>query len=169
MMDALDGELSAAGQVELESHLRARPELAQEWVALQAVERLLRTTPPVPVPAGFAYRTVGLLPVTPRHLWLGVLVYFLFLACGVIPLIGVGWLAIQLAPALGEPALWSGFLQGALAQLAALGVIVRAAAGGAAEWLIEQPAAIGWLLLMIAVVLLWGGVVSRLVLQRVRA
>jgi anti-sigma factor RsiW len=169
MMEALDGELSAAGQVELESHLRARPELGHDWKALQAVDRLLRETPPVPAPAGFARRTVRSLPATPRHLWVGAAIYFLFLAAGIIPLLGVGWLAIQLAPALGEPALWSGFWQGALAQLNALGVIVSAAAGGAAQWFLERPAAIGLPLLMVAIVLLWGGVLNRLVLRQERA
>ena len=166
MMDALDGELSATGLVELESHLRARPELAREWEALQAVEQLLRETPPVPVPAGFAQRTVRALPMTPRHLWLGAAVYVLFLAAGVIPLLGVAWLAIQLSPALGEPALWSGFWQGALAQLNALGVILSAAAGGMAQWCLQHPAAVGLPMLMVAIVLLWGGVVNRLVLHR---
>lgn len=166
MMDALDGELTAAGQVELESHLRARPELTHEWDALQAVDRLLRETPPVPAPAGFAQRTVRALPVTPHHLWLGAAIYFLFLAAGVIPLLGVGWLAVQLVPALGEPALWGGFWQGALATLDALGVILSAAAGGAAQWFLERPATIGLPLLMVAIVLLWGGVLNRLVLHR---
>lgn len=166
MMDALDGELTAAGRVELEAHLRARPELAQEWDALQAVDRLLRETPPVSAPAGFAQRTVRALPMTPRHLWLGAAIYMLFLAAGVIPLLGVAWLALQLVPALGEPALWSGFWQGALAQLDALGVILSAAAGGAAQWCLEHPAAVGLPLLMVAIVLLWGGVLSRLVLHR---
>jgi anti-sigma factor RsiW len=168
MMEALDGELSAAGEAELAAHLRARPDLAAEFEKMQAVDQLLRQTPLLTPPAGFVQRTVQHLPGTRQRLWMGVLVYTVFLAAGVIPLVGLGWAAVQLVPALGQPALWSGLWQAMLALLGALGVILGALAGGAAQLVAEQPATIGWLLLMVLVVVVWGGVFNRLVLQQER-
>jgi anti-sigma factor RsiW len=169
MMEALDGELSAAGEAELAAHLRARPDLAAEFEKMQAVDQLLRQTPLLTPPAGFVQRTVQHLPGTRQRLWMGVLVYTVFLAAGVIPLVGLGWAAVLIVPALGQPALWSGLWQAMLALCwAQLGVILGALAGGAAQLVAEQPATIGWLLLMVLVVVVWGGVFNRLVLQQER-
>ncbi|MDT8305714.1 MAG: hypothetical protein RRC07_07235 [Anaerolineae bacterium] len=169
MMDALDGELSAAGEAELVAHLRARPDLAAEFGRMQAVDRLLRETPAVTPPPGFVQRTVRRLPAaTRRHLWMGVFVYALFMAAGLIPLVGLGWAAVQLVPALGQPAMWAGLWQAVLALLNAAGVILRALVSGAGELVAEQPQLIGWLLLMALVVVVWGGVVNRLVFQQER-
>lgn len=169
MMDALDGELSEAGWERLEAHLRVRPELAREWEALQAVEQLFRETGLAVPPAGFVERTVRRLPGVHQRLWVGVLVYAFFLASGILPLLGLGWLAVQFVPALGQPALWTGLWQALSALLVALGIILRALVGGMAEYLVQQPALFGWLFVMIAVVLLWGGVYNRLVLQSPRS
>lgn len=169
MMDALDGELSAAGEAELVAHLRARPDLAAEFERMQAVDWLLRETPAVAPPAGFVQRTVRRLPAASRrHLWMGVFVYALFLVAGLIPLVGIGWAAVQLVPALTQPAMWAGLWQAVLAVLNAGGVILRALVAGAGELVAEQPQIIGWLLLMVLVVTVWGGVVNRLVLQHER-
>ncbi len=169
MMEALDGELPAAAEAELQAHLRARPELAAEWERMCAVDLLLRQAPLLAPSHGFVQRTMRHLPGARDRLWLGVLVYAFFLAAGVIPLIGLGWAAVQLIPALGQPALWSGLWQATLALLNAVGVILGALAVGAGQLVAEQPATIGWLLLMVFVVLLWGGVFNRLVLQQRRA
>lgn len=169
MMDALDGELSAAGEAELVAHLRARPDLAVEFERMQAVDRLLRETPAVVPPAGFVQRTVRRLPAASRrHLWMGVFVYALFLAAGIIPLVGLAVAVVQLVPALAQPAMWAGLWQAVLGVLNAAGVILRALVSGAGELVAEQPQIIGWLLLMVLVVTVWGGVVNRLVLQHER-
>lgn len=168
MMDALDGELSAAGEAELAAHLRARPDLAAEFERMRAVDRLLREAPPVAPPAGFVQRTVRRLPATRQRLWMGVFVYALFMAAGLIPLAGLAWLAVQVIPAVGQPAMWAGLWQAVLALLTAAGVILRALGAGATELVAEQPAVIGWLLLMVLVVVAWGGVFNRLVLQQER-
>jgi anti-sigma factor RsiW len=169
MMEALDGELPAAAEAELQAHLRARPDLAAEWERMRAVDLLLRQAPLLAPPPGFVQRTVRHLPGSRERLWVGVLVYAFFLAAGVIPLIGLGWAAVQLVPAIGQPALWAGLWQAVLALLNAVGVILGALASGAGQLVAEQPATIGWLLLMVLVVVLWGGVFNRLVLQHNRA
>jgi anti-sigma factor RsiW len=168
MMDALDGELSAAGEAKLAAHLRARPDLAAEFARMQAIDQLLRATPAVAPPAGFVQRTVRHLPAARRHLWMGILVYTLFMMAGVIPLVGLVWAAVLLVPALGQPAMWASLWQAAGALLGAAGVILQALASGASELVAEQPAIIGWLLLMVLVVVAWGGVFNRLVLQQER-
>ena len=62
MMEALDGELSETGLNELESHLRVRPDLAREWVALQAIDRLFRNSPILSPAVDFTQRTLARLP-----------------------------------------------------------------------------------------------------------
>ena len=58
MMDALDGELADDGWAELEAHLRARPDLAREWRAWQAVDTLFQTAPVLMPAVDFTQRTL---------------------------------------------------------------------------------------------------------------
>ena len=98
MMEALDGELSATGWAELESHLRVRPELAQEWQALQAIDQLFRSTPALSPAADFTQRTLARLPNRRTRLWFVASLYVLLLVVGLIPVLFIGWLAAQSNP-----------------------------------------------------------------------
>lgn len=165
MMDALDGELSEAGWAELESHLRARPDLAQEWTALQAVDTLLQTTPAVAPPATFVAQTLARLPNRRRRLWASAIAYLLLLGSGVIPLAAMVWIVFRFLPALDATILAQSLWQGISEVLRLSQVVLGALLSGAGQFVTEQPAVIGWLLLMAGVVALWGGIYNRLVLQ----
>lgn len=165
MMEALDGELSEDGRVELETHLRARPELAREWEALQTVDTLLRSAPMARPAADFAQRTMARLPGARQRLWIGVAIYVMMLSGGLIPLAIIGWLALQMIPALSEPAFFRGIWTVCSQALQVLGVMLGALLRGAGELVGEQPTVLAWLVAMVGVVGLWLGVYSRLVFQ----
>ena len=165
MMDALDGELAEAEQAELESHLRARPQLAREWEAMRMVDALFTSTPLLQPAADFAQRTVARLPGSRQRLLAGVLIYLLVLASGIIPLIALGWITVQLVPTLGQPALFRSLAQGAAEFARLLGVVLDALLDGAGQLVGQQPTVAAGLLLMVSVVLLWFGVYNRLVLR----
>lgn len=165
MMEALDGELSDASMAELEFHLRARPRLAREWDAMRAVDALFRSSPVLQPAVTFRQQTLARLPAPRQRLYLGVLIYLLVLASGLIPLAAIAWLGLQLAPVLFEPAIWRSLWQGAGQFVGLVGVTLSAFVGGAAELLRQQPVILGWLLLLFAVVVLWAGVYNKLVLK----
>ncbi|MDX1662845.1 MAG: hypothetical protein R3272_03565 [Candidatus Promineifilaceae bacterium] len=167
MMEALDGELSEDGLAELELHLRARPNLAREWQALQAIDSLLSHAPVLAPAEGFARRTVARLPATRQRLWLGVIAYLLLLAGGVVPVAALAWAALNLLPASVSVllrSLWQAAVE--LVDLAA--TVLEALLSGAGELVAQQPALGGWLLLMVAVVVAWVAVYHRLVFQAER-
>ncbi len=165
MMEALDGELSEDGWSELESHLRARPGLAREWRALQTIDTLFRSAPLLQPADGFAQRTVARLPSSRQRLWMGLVVYAALLLTGLAPLGAIVWMAIQFLPALVEPALFRSLLQAGTQLLELAGVTLSALLRGAGQLVGQQPALVGWLVVMIGVVVLWGSVYHRLVLQ----
>lgn len=165
MMEALDGELSEEGWSELESHLRARPALAREWRALQAIDTLFRSAPLLQPAEGFAQRTVARLPSSRQRLWMGVAVYVALLLSGLAPLGAMAWIAIQYLPALFEPALFRSLWKAGGQLLELGGAVLSALLKGAGQLVGQQPALIGWLVVMVGVVALWGVVYHRLVLQ----
>ena len=87
MMDALDGELLDNSKQDLEVHLRACPECNREWQALLAIDRLFRHTPALSPAAGFAQRTVAMLPNRKARLWAISAIYGLVLLSGLIPVL----------------------------------------------------------------------------------
>lgn len=165
MMDALDGELSEAGWAELESHLRARPELEREWQAMRAVDTLLRSAPMLRPAVDLSQRTLARIPDSRQRLWAGVILYLLVLLSGLIPLGAVAWLALQIFPAVGEPAFVRGLWQagGEFVRLAQ--VVLSALLKGSGELLSEQPVVLGWFSVMAGLVALWAGIYGRLVLH----
>ena len=165
MMEALDGELSEAGVTELEFHLRARPRLAREWEAMRAVDALFRRSPVLQPAVDFRQKTLARLPAPRQRLYLGIVVYLMVLASGLIPLAALGWLALQLAPVFFEPVFWRSLWQGAIEFAGLMQLMVGAFVGGVAEFLRQQPQVLGWLAALLCVVALWAGVYSRLVLQ----
>jgi len=127
MSASLDRGLGPEEARALQAHLRACPRCRATWAALQEVDHLLSTHPTVPVPAGFAGRTLarleargaavaarqgrGSVPWPAAGFALAALSLFLW------------WIALLGLPALlsqAAPAIWSGLrlLGEALAMLA---------------------------------------------------
>lgn len=165
MMEALDGALSDNGHQRLEDHLGRCPACAREWRALQAIDALFRHAPTLSPAAGFTQRTLAQLPHTRYRAGLIGAIYLLLFFSGVLPLALIGWLAALTWPILTEPAFARGFIQ-AIEQLGqVVGAVLSAlwqGMGLLAGILIQQPAFFGGLLLMLGVILLWGGVYSQL-------
>lgn len=162
MMDALDGELLDSGKEDLEVHLRACPECNREWQALLAIDRLFRHTPALAPAAGFAQRTVARLPNRKARLWAISAIYGLVLLSGLIPVL-LGVLVIsRLGPILSQPALVQSVLQSIQRTAQVFETILFALLNSAGEMVLQQPTMIGWLLVMVGVVFLWGGVYRQL-------
>ena len=165
MMEALDGDLADADSREMEAHLATCHSCAREWQAVQTIHQLFLQTPALSPAADFTQRTLASLPNNAYRVWLIGAIYGVLLMSGVFPLVVVGWLAATLAPALVEPAFGRGLVQ-AGSQMASLISAVLGAfwqgVGGLAQLLIEQPAILGWLFVMVGVVFLWGGIYRQL-------
>lgn len=162
MMDALDGELLADEQMRLESHLRACPDCIQEWQALSAIDALFRRTPMLSPAADFTQRTLARLPNRRVRLWLMGLVYVALLAAGLLPVLVVVGTAVYLAASFGEPAAVNSGLQLLVKGVQLIGVVGGALLTGATRLVMEQPAIIGWMLVMVGIVFLWSGVYRQL-------
>ena len=165
MMSALDDELPADEHDELTAHLSVCPDCGREWRALLAIDMLFRQTPLLMPAVDFATRTLALLPNRRvRVRALGAL-YGLLLLCGLVPLALVIFLGARYAPILSEPALlgrvWSSLV--GIGQVAA--TVIGALFDGVGRFVIEQPAVIGWLIILAGLVFLWGGVFQRLLAQ----
>lgn len=165
MMEALDGELSEDGLAELEFHLQARPDLAREWYAIRHVDALMRSAPVLYPAADFTQRTLARLPNARQRLWISLVIYLMILASGLIPLGAIAWLAIQLLPALIEPAFFRSLWQGVLGFGHMVTVVLSALLNGASQFVNQQPTILAWLVVLVGIVALWAGVYSRLVWQ----
>ena len=159
MMEALDGELNDEQAEDLARYLQD-PDYAQEWEALQAVE-LMFTASPLLVPApNFAKRTLAALPNRRLRVWVTSIVYLLLFMSGLVPLV-LGGLTLFVFQTNAS----GGFLS-VLTQLTAVaGTVIGALFLGLGEFVTQQPMAIGWLLVMLGTISLWGGVFRRVVLQ----
>jgi len=169
MMDALDGELREPDRDELEVHLRACPACGREWQALLAIDMLFRQTPVLMPAVDFAERTLARLPDRRARAWALGAIYVLLLASGILPLLVALFLAGRYAPILRQPAV----LEGIGASLANLGrvaaTVIDALLTAAGRFVVEQPAVVGWMIILAGLVLLWGGVFQRLLAQPARA
>ena len=165
MMDALDGELATAQQTELESHLRACPACRQEWHAILAIDTLFRQAPMLSPAAGFTQRTVALLPSRRARLWAISIIYVLLLLSGILPILLVVWAANTIVPVISQPAFIES-VQGLIDQGAKLvGVVAGALFKGLGELIVQQPAILGWLLVLAGMFFVWNGVYQQLVSQ----
>jgi anti-sigma factor RsiW len=165
MMDALDGELSAEGEAALQVHLRACPACQKEWQAVTAVDRLFRQTPMLSPAAGFTQRTIARLPSRRVRLWAMGTVYVTLLLSGLIPVFFFVLAMVLLLPIVQQPAIIDSAIQ-LMSKGVQLGaVILGGLFGGIEQLFIEQPALVGWLLVMAGVVFLWSGVLSQLLNQ----
>lgn len=165
MMDALDGELSPTGHVELQSHLGACPPCAREWQALLAIDALFRQTPALSPAADFTQRTLARLPNRRYRLWVISAVYILLLLSGALPLLLVAWAITQFGPLVTEPAAIPDLIASIDRTLQITGTVLRALLSGIGEILIQQPAVLGWLLVLAGIVFLWSGIYQQLVSQ----
>lgn len=165
MMQVLDDDAGEAPVGELELHLQECPACAREWQALQAIHALLVQAPALSPAADFAQRTVALLPSSTHRVWALSGVYVILLAIGFLPVALVVWLGLRLAPAFEQPAFVRSLLQSGGQILRLAGTIATAGLKGFAdlgELIGQQPSAVGWLLVMVGVIFLWGGVYSQL-------
>lgn len=165
MMEALDGELDQAGKIQMEAHLLECSPCARQWQAIQVVHTVFLDAPAVSPAAGFAQRTLSRLPNTAYRLWMGTLVYGMLLVAGLLPVAFVVWLALYIGPAFNEPAFVRSLLQ-ASGELYNLGTVLLGtgwqAIGSTGDLLREQPVIIGWLMVMLGAIFLWGGVYRQL-------
>lgn len=164
MMDALDGELSGSEQDLLDTHLRAHPTLMREWQALTAIDTLFRQAPMLTPAADFAQRTIAQLPNRRFHLWTVGLLYLVLLFSGALPML-LGLIAvITLRPILSQPGLlenvWAAILE--MAQIG--GAVMTALLNGTADLVVQQPALVGWLLVIAGIAAVWGGVYRQTIL-----
>jgi predicted anti-sigma-YlaC factor YlaD len=165
MMDALDGELTADGRSELESHLRACPNCQREWQAMATIDALFRQTPALMPAAGFAQRTIALLPDRRLRLWTMGLMYVFLLFCGVAPLLIASLIFGFFRLDLGGQSVWENVALLVTQSFQVAGTVINALLISAGEFIGQNPAAIGWLLVMIGIISLWGSVFQQLVLQ----
>ncbi|MCB9421646.1 MAG: zf-HC2 domain-containing protein [Ardenticatenaceae bacterium] len=165
MMDALDGELADFHQEMLEAHLRACPSCNREWQALLAVDLLFRQTPAVAPAADFAQRTLARLPNSRMRVWTMSALYTLLLLGGTLPMLLGLWIYNRLGSTLSEPALWRTLWQSLSGMFQVAITVIGAGLRGAGEFVVQQPAIVGWLLVLVGVVSLWGGVFQQFVLQ----
>jgi anti-sigma factor RsiW len=169
MMEALDGELSDTGRHNLEAHLHGCPLCSREWHAIQAIDTLLRQTPALSPAADFAHRTLARLPNRRYRLWMISGLYGLLLVSGFLPVIALLWLAIAFGPAIGQPAIVRSVLESAGQVIPVILAILNAlwqTLGGFGALLGQQPAIIGWLLIMAGLVTLWGSMYTQLMRPR---
>ncbi|MCB8943920.1 MAG: zf-HC2 domain-containing protein [Ardenticatenaceae bacterium] len=165
MMDALDGELADDGRSQLESHLRACPHCLREWQALSTIDTLFRQTPALRPAADFAQRTIALLPNRRLRLWTMGVMYIFLLLSGIAPLVLGGIAYSLLRPAFSQPNVWESVSQSVEKIFQVIGTVLNALFISAGEFIIQNPATIGWLLVMIGIVSLWGGVFQQLIIQ----
>jgi len=165
MMDALDGELAVEQQAELEAHLRACPTCKHEWQAILAIDTLFRQTPMLSPAADFTQRTLARLPNRRLRLWVISLIYGLLLLSGILPILIGLWAYNNLVPVISQPAFINSAIQVLDKGLSVTGAVITALLKGLGEFVAQQPAVFGWLLVMAGIVILWSGVYRQLVGQ----
>lgn len=169
MMDALDGELTAAEHQLLESHLRAHPLLRREWQAMQTIDTLFRQTPALQPAADFAQRTLAQLPNRRTRLWTVGLLYIVLLFSGALPML-LGLITVTLLrPVLSQPGLLENLWASITEVTQVIGAVTTALLNGAGDLIVQQPMLVGWLLVLTGVVALWGGVYRQAVLTPISA
>jgi hypothetical protein len=165
MMDALDGELAEDGRSELESHLRACPACQREWQALSTIDTLFRQTPALRPAADFAQRTIALLPDRRLRLWTMGIMYLFLLLSGIFPLLIGGIAYTLLRPAFSQPNVWESLMQSVGRIFQVIGTVLNALFISAGEFIGQNPAALGWLLVLIGIIALWGSVFQQIIIQ----
>lgn len=162
MMEALDDTLADEQQFLLASHLRNCPPCMREWRALATIDQLLRQTPALSPAAGFAQRTLARLPNHRHRIGLIGVMYALLLLSGGLPVLAIGWVVFQYGAVITDPGMVRSVAQ-SVAQLAqVVGAVISALLTGIGEFVVQQPAVFGWLLVMVGIVSVWSGVYRQL-------
>jgi len=162
MMDALDGELANENRQEMEAHLRACPDCMLEWQSLLAIDRLFRQSPTLSPAADFVERTVALLPNRRTRIWAVSAIYGLVLISGIIPILLGIFAFSRIIPVLTQPGLVQSILESLQSTWQVSITILSALLSGLGEAILQQPASIGWLMVMLGIVFLWSGVYRQL-------
>lgn len=165
MMAALDEELDAEGHADLQAHLHVCPVCWAEWQTLQAVHALLLQAPMLSPAVDFAQRTVARLPNRRARVWTMAMIYALLLVGGLLPILLVGLLLLALAPLFSEPTIVGSIGQSIAHVFQVMGTVTTALLAGLGELVMQQPAIVGWFLVLLGVVALWGGVSRQLIFQ----
>lgn len=165
MMDALDGELAEDQHAELDAHLQACPSCLREWQTLLAVHMLLQQTPALSPAMDFAQRTLARLPNHRMRLWALGSIYSLFLLGGLLPIVLIVFVAATWGPVLSDPTVLASVWQSVGQAVQVLGTITGALLAGLGELLLQQPALVGWLLVLLGIISIWGGVSRQLIFQ----
>lgn len=163
MMDALDGELLEDGWDHLEAHLQTCPACEQEWYALQAIETLLRTTPALAPPADLVERTLVRLPHPAYRTWVIGAVYTLLLLSGIVPVVGAVILLGTFGTTVFNLSVVGAILRPIWETITLLPVMLTALLNALGTFIAQQPAVVGVLLVMVGVIMVWGGVYSQLI------
>lgn len=162
MMEALDGELAAGQQAELENHLLMCLACRREWQALVAIDRLFRQTPALAPAADFAQRTLARLPNRRYRVWLISVIYVVLLLSGTLPVLGGLWVISRWGPVMSQRSLLGSLWASVNHMLQVAGTVLGALLGSVGEFAIQQPMVVGWLIVMIGIVILWSGVYRQL-------
>ncbi len=165
MMEALDGELEESEQGQMMAHFQECSTCAREWETIQAIHQLLLQAPVLSPAADFTQRTLALLPNTRYRIYAISAIYGFLLLVGLIPLAVIIWFILQIGPAFNQPAFIRGLQQGGGQLLQVMQTVVQAGwqgLGTFGELLGQQPSILGWLLVLVGVVFLWGGVYRQL-------
>lgn len=168
MMDALDGDLAGSDKLELEAHFHTCSDCLREWHALVAIETLLRNTPALAPAADFTQRTLARLPNRRYRVWAISTIYVLLLLCGIVPMLLGVWTLFRLFPVLNQPALFEGISQSIQATAQVVGTVVGALFNSLGEIVAQQPATLGWLLVIVGAISLWSGVLRELLTRPAR-
>ncbi len=162
MMDTLDGELAEEQQMQLESHLRACPPCQREWQALVAIDKLFREAPILAPAADFTQRTLARLPNRRYRAWLIGVIYTVLLFSGVLPLLIGAWAVQRYGVIMNEPGVLRSLLQSLAHTLEVIGTVATALFTAMGQFVLENPAVLGWFFVMVGIITLWSGVYRQL-------
>ena len=90
-------------------------------------------------------------------------IYGAILFGGLIPLLLLGYLVFRLLPVLSQPALMQSIIESLGTTYRTAGIILAALASGAGEVLVQQPVYVGYLLVVVGIIFIWGGVYRRMI------
>jgi len=161
MMEALDGNLRREESRIMDSHLRSCTSCAQQWDALQFIHRIFVQAPVMSPAMAFTQKTLALLPSKTRRVWIMAGIYSLLLVSGLAPLLFIGWVVIEFGPALNQPAFVGSLLRAGGQAVSLIQAVIDACwqgLGNLGELLGQQPAIMGWMLVMVGAVILWSSV-----------
>ena len=161
MADALDGMLSERDQEILDHHLATRPDLAEEWLAMQQIDQLFRAVPALPTPVYFAERTLALLPDSRTRRILMGSTFLILLLLGIIPV----WGGVVLYWQMGSGTAVVDFGKRLAESWATLQMLGSSFVSTIQLTLNTHPYLYGWLFLMLGVIGVWASLYWQLIHQ----